>query len=67
MIKRSPITNLYDRALTLEELAAQPDEEIDTSDIPELDEKFWKNAVLVMPDVTESVTLRVRKSVLDAF
>ena len=29
----------------LKKLAAQPDEEIDTSDIPELTEKFWQNAV----------------------
>ncbi|MGA8109641.1 MAG: hypothetical protein WBD46_17640 [Acidobacteriaceae bacterium] len=26
-------------------LAERPDSEIDLSDIPELDEKFWKNAV----------------------
>lgn len=39
----------YDRELTLEELAALPDEEIDTSDISVLDETFWKNARLVEP------------------
>lgn len=39
----------YDRELTLEELAALPDEEIDTSDIPVLDEAFWKNARVVKP------------------
>ena len=57
----------YDRELTLEELAAMPDEDIDYSDIPPLDAEFWKNAVLVMPDKTQSVTLRVKKSVLDAY
>jgi uncharacterized protein (DUF4415 family) len=29
----------------LEALANRPDSEIDCSDIPELDESFWKNAV----------------------
>ena len=29
----------------LKALAAMPDAEIDTSDIPPLTEKFWKNAV----------------------
>ena len=29
----------------LEALAKRPDSEIDFSDIPELDESFWKNAV----------------------
>lgn len=57
----------YDRELTLEELAALPDDQIDTGDIPELDENFWKNATLVEPDTTQQVTLRVKKSVLDAF
>ncbi len=44
-----------------------PDEEIDTSDIPELDEQFWAEAKLVLPEMRQSVTLRVKKSVLDAF
>ena len=51
----------------LKELAAMRDEDIDYSDIPPLDEEFWKNAVLVMPDKTQSITLRVKKSVLDAY
>ncbi len=57
----------YDRAMTAAELAAEPDETIDFSDIPELDDAFWKNASLVEPDRTQLVTLRVKKSVLDAF
>jgi uncharacterized protein (DUF4415 family) len=57
----------YDRQLTPEELAALPDDQIDTSDIAELSEDFWKNAKLVEPDTTQQVTLRVKKSVLDAF
>lgn len=57
----------YDRELSLEELAARPDDEIDYSDIPELDETFWQNAELVMPEGTQQVTLRVKTSVLEAF
>ena len=57
----------YTRELTNAELAAMKDEDIDFSDIPELDESFWKNAQPVEPDRTESVTLRVKRSVLDAF
>ncbi|MGB8494078.1 MAG: BrnA antitoxin family protein [Candidatus Acidiferrum sp.] len=43
--------NLSDSRLTagrkrrLEKLARRPDNETDTSDIPELTEKFWQNAV----------------------
>jgi uncharacterized protein (DUF4415 family) len=57
----------YSEALSLEALAALKDEDIDTSDIPELDEGFWRNARLVEPDRTEPVTLRVKRSVLKAF
>ena len=39
----------YARELSPEELAALPDEEIDTSDIPELGDEFLRNAKLVMP------------------
>ena len=34
----------YEKELTAEELAALSDEEIDFTDIPELDESFWQNA-----------------------
>ena len=44
-----------------------PDREIDFSDIPELDDHFWKNARLVQPDRTQSVTLRVKRSVLEVY
>jgi uncharacterized protein (DUF4415 family) len=33
------------RKRRLDKLSRQPDKEIDTSDIPELTEKFWQNAV----------------------
>lgn len=57
----------YDRPMTLDELAAVTDAEIDFSDIPELDETFWTNAMRVEPDRTQSVTLRIKRSVLDAY
>ncbi|OAM79949.1 BrnA antitoxin family protein [Devosia elaeis] len=57
----------YSRPLTQEELLALKDEDIDFSDIPELDEEFFKNALLVYPDGTTPVTLRVKRSVLEAF
>lgn len=36
--------------MTLEELANVKDEDIDFSDIPELDDDFWNNAELVEPN-----------------
>lgn len=57
----------YAKELSVEELAALSDEEIDTSDIPELDEEFWRKAELVEPEGTEQITLRVKKSVLQAY
>jgi uncharacterized protein (DUF4415 family) len=41
------------------------DEEIDTSDIPPLDEKFFANARLRMPKVKTVVTVSVDKDVSD--
>ena len=52
--------NRYDSPLTPEQIAAVKDEEIDFSDIPELDEDFWREAELKLPDRTEQVTLRVK-------
>lgn len=57
----------FDKELSLEELANLDDDAIDTSDIPELDENFWQNAVIVEPEGTEQITLRVKKSVLQVF
>ena len=56
----------YDRPLTSAELANIKDEDIDFSDIPELDEEFWANAVVVHPS-TRSVTLDVKEFVIKAF
>jgi len=57
----------YAGPLSPEQLAAMPDSHIDYSDIPELDETFWKNATLIEPEGTQQVTLRVKKSVLEAY
>ncbi|AWX94112.1 hypothetical protein DPM13_17475 [Paracoccus mutanolyticus] len=46
-----------------EELAEMKDEDIDYSDIPELDEEFWRKARIVEPETTQQITLRVKKSV----
>ena len=59
--------NEFDRSLTPAEIAATNDENIDFSDIAELDEAFWQRAKLVDPDLTEQITLRVKRSVLAYF
>lgn len=61
------MTKRFEKPLTAEELKALPDEEIDYSDIPELGEDFWKNSVFIEPEGTQQITLRVKKSVLDAY
>jgi len=42
-LETSPLSEAGKRRLA--KLAAEPDSTIDLSDIPELDERFWKNAV----------------------
>ena len=42
----------YERALTTDELTALPDDELDCSDIPELDASFWEKAEVRMPNKT---------------
>lgn len=58
----------YERPLTLEELASIPDEDIDTSDIPELGEEFWKNARWVGPDERKrQMTIRFDADIVEWF
>ncbi len=57
----------YDKPLTPRQIATTKDESIDFSDIPELDETFWQQAELVEPDLTDQITLRVKRSVLAYF
>ena len=51
----------HDKPLTPRQIATARDQDIDFSDIPELDDDFWRNAELVEPDRTEQVTLRVNR------
>ncbi len=46
-------------------LKAMTDEEIDASDIPPLDEKFFANARLRLPRGKVAVTVSVEKEVVD--
>lgn len=57
----------YKKPMTPEEIAQVEDSDIDFSDIPELDANFWDNAVVIQPDTTQPVTLRVKQSVLEYF
>lgn len=57
----------YKKALTIEELISMPESDIDTNDIPELDDKFWENAHVILPKNKQAVSLRVSPEVLDFF
>jgi uncharacterized protein (DUF4415 family) len=50
----------------LKELASRPDSEIDFSDIPELTEEFWKNAIRspFYRPVKKQVTVRLDSDVI---
>lgn len=43
----------YEKPLTPERIDSIEDQELDFSDIPELDDAFWKRAKLLKPDRTE--------------
>ncbi|RKX95475.1 MAG: 3-oxoacyl-ACP synthase [Spirochaetes bacterium] len=43
------------------------DEDINYSDIPELDEEFWKNAVIEYPKKKRPVTIRLDVDILEWF
>ena len=51
----------------LKKLDEIKDKNIDYSDIPELDENFWVNAVIEYPEKKKPVTLRLDADVLDWF
>lgn len=57
----------YTRPLSVKELAELPDESIDTSDIPELDEAFWTSAKVVQPTPKPTVSLRLPEEVVAYF
>lgn len=49
----------------LDRIDAMRDEDIDYSDIPELDENFFKEARVVMPSGKKQLTLRLDADVLE--
>lgn len=52
----------------LQELASRDESAIDYSEIPELDETFWKNARLVMPgEGKKQLTVRFDADIVDWF
>lgn len=59
------IDNLPDRT-DWKRVDRMKDEDIDCSDIPELDEEFWKNAKFVRP-TKKSVGIRLDKDILEWF
>jgi uncharacterized protein (DUF4415 family) len=48
-------------------LAALPDDRVDTSEVPELDEEFFREATLRLPKAKQLVSIRVDSDVLDWF
>ena len=58
--------NKYSKPLAPARIAAAKDEDIDFSDIPEL-EKTRQEAEFAEPDLTQQITMRVKRSVLDYF
>ena len=57
----------YEKPLTPEQLAKLSDDQIDTSDIPELDATFWANAKVNPPRTKPNVSLRVSSEVVEFF
>jgi uncharacterized protein (DUF4415 family) len=59
----------FSRPLTIEELAALPDETIDYSDIPETDAAFWANATVSfgLPKPKSSITIRYDADIIEWF
>lgn len=50
-----------------EKVDSVSDSKIDYSEIPELDEQFWKNATLVLPENKTKVTIRLDNDVVAWF
>ena len=58
---------MHTRELTIEELHAQADSDIDYSEIPPLNEKFWKNAKFRLPETMELIQVIVDKDIAEFF
>ena len=62
------MTKRYDKELNLQDLARIEDDQIDTSDIPELDEEFWKKARVSYPTgMKQQLTVRLDPDVVQFF
>jgi len=61
-IKYTPTPNKTPQLSEAQEarLASLSDEDIDYSDIEELNDEFWEKAEIVSPDLTQPITLRAR-------
>ncbi len=57
----------FDKPLSVSQISDTKDDDIDFSDIPELDDAFWRDAEVVEADRTEQITMRVKRSVLNYF
>ena len=55
------------KGLRLKKIKSIKDKHIDYSDIPELDDKFWENAVIEYPEKKKPITLRLDADVLEWF
>jgi len=59
--------NIRKRGIDSRDATVLPDDRIDTSDIPELDEAFFRAAHLRLPQGKQLVSLRIDRDVLDWF
>tara|TARA_R110002126_G_scaffold123209_3_gene265144 strand:- start:860 stop:1147 length:288 start_codon:yes stop_codon:yes gene_type:complete len=66
-IIRKKLSDLHVSEERVAEIANMPDEDIDYSDIPELDEAWFAKAELRMPATKEQVTLRLDVDILRFF
>ncbi|WP_417490392.1 BrnA antitoxin family protein [Maricaulis sp.] len=66
-IIRKKLSDLHVSEERVAEIADMPDEDIDYSDIPELDEAWFAKAELRMPVTKEQVTLRLDVDILRFF
>ena len=66
-IIRKNLSDLHVSEERVAEIANMPDEDIDYSDIPELDEAWFAKAELRLPVTKEQVTLRLDVDILRFF
>ena len=57
----------YEKPLTAKQISELSDDDIDTSDIPELDETFWAKAKVTPPRTKPNISLRVPEEVIEFF